>query len=35
VFLVVLSLCGFASAMSGRILDPVVTAIARELCGFI
>jgi predicted MFS family arabinose efflux permease len=30
VFLVVLSLCGFASAMSGRILDPVVTQIAGD-----
>jgi predicted MFS family arabinose efflux permease len=31
VFLLVLSLCGFASAMSGRILDPVVTGIAGDL----
>ena len=30
-FLLVLSLCGFASAMSGRILDPVVTGIAGDL----
>jgi predicted MFS family arabinose efflux permease len=30
VFLLVLSLCGFASAMSGRILDPVVTDIAGD-----
>jgi len=30
VFLLVISLCGFASAMSGRILDPVMTAIARD-----
>jgi predicted MFS family arabinose efflux permease len=30
VFLFVLSLCGFASAMSGRILDPVVTEIAAD-----
>jgi MFS transporter, DHA1 family, inner membrane transport protein len=30
VFLFVLSLCGFASSMSGRILDPVVTDIAAE-----
>jgi len=30
VFLIVLSLCGFASAMSGRILDPVVTDIAGD-----
>jgi predicted MFS family arabinose efflux permease len=30
VFLLVLSLCGFASAMSGRILDPVVTVIAGD-----
>jgi predicted MFS family arabinose efflux permease len=29
-FLFVLSLCGFVAAMSGRILDPVVTAIAVE-----
>lgn len=29
-FLLVVSLCGFASAMSGRILDPVMTAIARD-----
>lgn len=29
-FLLVLSLCGFASAMSGRILDPVVTQIAGD-----
>lgn len=29
-FLLVISLCGFASAMSGRILDPVMTAIARD-----
>jgi predicted MFS family arabinose efflux permease len=30
VFLVVLALCGFASSMSGRILDPVVTQIAGD-----
>ncbi|HEX3862476.1 MAG TPA: MFS transporter [Stellaceae bacterium] len=29
-FLLVLSLCGFASAMSGRILDPVITDIAGD-----
>ncbi len=29
-FLVVLSLCGFASAMAGRVLDPVVTDIAGD-----
>src|ERR1700677_625640 len=28
--LLVLALCGFASAMSGRILDPVMTSIASE-----
>jgi predicted MFS family arabinose efflux permease len=30
VFLLVLALCGFASAMSGRILDPVITNIASD-----
>lgn len=29
-FLLVLALCGFASSMSGRVLDPVVTQIAAD-----
>ncbi len=30
-FVVALSFCGFASAMSGRVVDPMVTAVAADL----